>query len=156
MKKLLTNSTSYLLSPGHDLFYQDACGWTSTLSFYKIELDFLLKLLDNAFLESLTKSEQNEVEEFHMKLKNIQKKSLSLLMKKVLVHEESLGQLEEKQFSSLGEKKFLETHSTLKQEVTAFSSDVMALKREIFKLVEKKMKRNKKIDGEYVSGSLAL
>jgi len=155
MNKLISNSTNYLLKPGHDQLFLETKEWKSDLEFYKTELAFLDKLLDKTFLRITTHAETIELESLTSEIRNLVDNKLEPLFRKVLSHEKYLGTMEKETFSK-SEDSLWEEQGKIGGEIYSFISEVKILKQNIFKSVEEIMRIAKNASSDFMNGNVAL
>lgn len=131
--------TDYLLQPGIDGLHAEATNWVSELEFCKAELQFLNKLLDKYFLRVKGEQKLLTLEAMEKKVRSFRSKILSLALKKVLAHKESLATLSEQVFHQ-DEQRIREEHQTRKLDVQELLGNEKKIKQEIFAFVERELK----------------
>ena len=124
--------------------HHDSRNWLSEIEFINYEMKFLNKLLSSYYIDLLESGYDKRIKELVNKIV-IEKKSGDALSKLILEHEKILSDLIQTN-SVTSNKNYLETHKKFEIEIIIFLGRYKELKTEIFRLIERilKKKRQKK------------
>ena len=119
--------------------HHDSRNWLSEIQFINYEMKFLYNLLTSNYIELLSSGLDIKVKELFKKIA-IEKKSGNALSKLILEHEKILSDLIQTN-SVTSNKNYLETHKKFEIEITIFLGRYKELKMEIFKIIERIMRK---------------
>ena len=119
--------------------HHDSRNWLSEIQFVNYEMKFLYNLLTSNYIELLSSGLDIKVKELFKKIA-IEKKSGNALSKLILEHEKILSDLIQTN-SVTSNKNYLETHKKFEIEITIFLGRYKELKMEIFKIIERIMRK---------------
>ena len=122
-----------------DELHHDSRNWLSEIEFINYEMKFLYNLLTSNYIELLSFGLDIKVKELFKKIA-IEKKSGKALSKLVLEHEKVLSDLIQTN-SVTSNKNYLETHKKFEIEIIIFLGRYKELKMEIFKIIERIMRK---------------
>ncbi len=119
--------------------HHDSRNWLSEIEFINYEMKFLNKLLSSYYIDLLESGYDKPIKGLVNKIV-VEKKSGNALSKLILEHEKILSDLIQTN-SVTSNKNYLETHKKFEIEIIIFLGRYKELKTEIFKLIEKIMKK---------------
>ena len=119
--------------------HHDSRNWLSEIEFINYEMKFLNKLLSSYYIDLLESGYDKPIKGLVNKIV-VEKKSGNALSKLILEHEKILSDLIQTN-SVISNKNYLETHKKFEIEIIIFLGRYKELKTEIFKLIEKIMKK---------------
>ena len=119
--------------------HHDSRNWLSEIEFINYEMKFLNKLLSSYYIDLLESGYDKPIKGLVNKIV-VEKKSGNALSKLILEHEKILSDLIQTN-SVASNKNYLETHKKFEIEIIIFLGRYKELKTEIFKLIEKIMKK---------------
>ena len=119
--------------------HHDSRNWLSEIEFVNYEMKFLNKLLSSYYIDLLESGYDKHIKELVNKIV-IEKKSGNALSKLILEHEKILSDLIQTN-SVISNKNYLETHKKFEIEIIIFIGRYKELKTEIFRLIERIMKK---------------
>ena len=119
--------------------HHDSRNWLSEIEFINYEMKFLNKLLSSYYIDLLDSGYNKLIKGLANKIV-IEKKSGKALTKLILEHEKILSDLIQTN-SVTSNKNYLETHKKFEIEIIIFLGRYKELKKEIFKLIERTMKK---------------
>ena len=122
-----------------DELHHDSRNWLSEIKFINYEMKFLYNLLTSNYIELLSFGLDIKVKELFKKIA-IEKKSGNALSKLIIEHDKILSDLIRTN-SVTSNKNYLETHKKFEIEIAIFLGRYKELKREIFKIIERTMKK---------------
>ncbi len=119
--------------------HHDSRNWLSEIEFINYEMKFLNNLLSSYYIDLLESGYDKHIKELVNKIV-IEKKSGNALSKLILEHEKILSDLIQTN-SVISNKNYLETHKKFEIEIIIFIGRYKELKTEIFRLIERIMKK---------------
>jgi len=119
--------------------HHDSRNWLSEIEFINYEMTFLNKLLSSNYIDLLDSGYDKHIKELANKIV-IEKKSGNALSKLILEHEKVLSDLIQTN-SVTSNKNYLETHKKFEIENIIFLGRYKELKMEIFKIIERTMRK---------------
>jgi len=119
--------------------HHDSRNWLSEIEFINYEMTFLNKLLSSNYIDLLDSGYDKHIKELVNKI-IIEKKSGNALSKLILEHEKVLSDLIQTN-SVTSNKNYLETHKKFEIEIIIFLGRYKELKMEIFKIIERTMRK---------------
>ena len=119
--------------------HHDSRNWLSEIEFINYEMKFLNKLLSSYYIDLLESGYDKRIKELVNKIV-IEKKSGNALSKLILEHEKILSDLIQTN-SVTSNKNYLETHKKFEIEIIIFLGRYKELKTEIFRLIERILKK---------------
>jgi hypothetical protein len=119
--------------------HHDSRNWLSEIEFINYEMTFLNKLLSSNYIDLLDSGYDKHIKELVNKIV-IEKKSGNALSKLILEHEKVLSDLIQTN-SVTSNKNYLETHKKFEIEIIIFLGRYKELKMEIFKIIERTMRK---------------
>ena len=122
-----------------DELHHDSRSWLSEIEFINYEMKFLYNLLTSNYIELLSFGLDIKVKELFKKIA-LEKKSGNALSKLIIEHEKILSDLIRTN-SVTSNKNYLETHKKFDIEIVIFLERYKELKKEIFKIMERTMKK---------------
>jgi hypothetical protein len=157
MTTLISKAGSeYLLQSGLDVLHRETLEWLSELEFVKIELSFLLKLTDKAFLKARGAQKLSELNSIENRLKVTRNKTLKELYESLTMHEEHLSALDNVKTGKTNEQSVREEHSIHSAAIRKFIESVRSLKKELFDAFEKQIRLTKKILSDFENGRVVM
>ena len=156
MTDLLTPPTGdYLLNRGQDAEGSDLAQWLSKAEFSRIELGFFTRLLDKAFLRITSRGMEEELKALEKKVRNFTRTELRNVDDELTAYEKKLS--EAYQGGVPGAVAALrDTHDKVFRHLQVFDSGLIALKKEIFAIVEHQVKLAREVSDDYQSGHMSL
>ena len=124
---------------GREEIHHDSRNWLSEIEFINYEMKFLNKLLSSNYIDLLEIGLDSKIKDLVKKI-SIEKKSGNALSKLIVEHEKILSELIQTN-SVLSNANYLETHEKLEIELNIYLGRYKALKKEIFNIVERTMKK---------------
>lgn len=124
-----------------DELHADSRNWLSEIKFINYEIKFLNNLLSSNYIDLLGSGYDDVIGDLVKKIA-IEKKSGKELRKLILKHELILADLI-KTNSVTSNTNFLETHKKFEIEFNIYSRRYKVLKKEIFKMIERIMKKKR-------------
>ena len=122
-----------------DELHHDSRNWLSEIEFINYEMKFLNNLLSSYYIDLLDSGYDAHIKELVNKIV-IEKKSGKALSKLINQHEIILSDLIRTN-SVTSNKNYLETHKKFEIEISIFLGRYKELKKEIFRIVERTMKK---------------
>lgn len=119
--------------------HSDSRNWLSEIKFINYEMKFLNKLLSSNYIDLIDSGYDDVIRDLVKKIA-IEKKSGKELHKLIIKHELILADLI-KTNSVTSNTNFLETHKKLEIEFNIYSKRYKELKKEIFNIIERIMKK---------------
>ena len=119
--------------------HHDSRNWLSEIEFINYEMKFLNQLLSSYYIDLLESGYEKRINELANKIA-IEKKSGNALSKLILEHEKILSDLIQTN-SVTSNKNYLETHKKFEIEIIILLGRYKELKMEIFKRIEKIMRK---------------
>jgi len=119
--------------------HYDSKNWLSEIAFINYEMKFLNQLLSSYYIDLLESGYEKHIKELVNKIV-IEKKSGKALSKLILEHEKILSDLIQTN-SVTSNKNYLETHKKFEIEIIIFLGRYKELKMEIFKIIERTMRK---------------
>lgn len=119
--------------------HNDSKIWISEINFINDEMRFLEYLLSSKYIDFLSSGLYKKIE-IYVKKMSEEKESGKILLELILKQENILSHLI-KNDSVTGNKNFLETHEKLDIEIDEYVKKYKRLKKQIFEIVEKVMKK---------------
>ena len=119
--------------------HYDSKNWLSEIGFINYEMKFLNQLLSSYYIDLLESGYEKHIKELVNKIV-IEKKSGKALSKLILEHEKILSDLIQTN-SVTSNKNYLETHKKFEIEISIFLGRYKELKMEIFKIIERTMRK---------------
>ena len=119
--------------------HHDSRNWLSEIEFINYEMKFLNNLLSSYYIDLLDSGYDAHIKELVNKIV-IEKKSGKTLSKLINQHEIILSDLIRTD-SVTSNKNYLETHKKFEIEISIFLGRYKELKKDIFKIVERTMKK---------------
>lgn len=119
--------------------HHDSRNWLSEIEFINYEMKFLNKLLSSYYIDLLESGYDKPIKGLVNKIV-VEKKSGNALSKLILEHEKILSDLIQTN-SVISNKNYLETHKKFEIEIIIFLGRYKELKTEIFRLIERIMKK---------------
>ncbi len=150
-----TPKNDFLLQEHPVNMHEETMEWLSELKFCKIELAFLNKLLNKAFLSSVSIKKINALDELDKKIKVFREEMFKEIYDSVISHEQHLALLDENAFAQDAHV-IKQEHNKMSTSVNAFMGSVKKVKKEIYDFVEGQMKQSKKITKDFEEGNLTL
>jgi len=119
--------------------HYDSKNWLSEIAFINYEMKFLNQLLSSYYIDLLESGYEKHIKVLVNKIV-IEKKSGKALSKLILEHEKILSDLIQTN-SVTSNKNYLETHKKFEIEIIIFLGRYKELKMEIFKIIERTMRK---------------
>ena len=119
--------------------HHDSMNWLSEIEFINYEMKFLNKLLSSYYIDLLDSGYDKLIKGLANKI-IIEKKTGKALSKLILEHEKILSDLIQTN-SVTSNKNYLETHKKFEIEIIIFLGRYKELKTEIFRLIERILKK---------------
>jgi len=121
--------------------HYDSRNWLSEIEFINYEMKFLNQLLSSYYIDLLESGYDKHIKGFVNKIV-LEKKSGNDLSKLILGHEKILSDLIQTN-SVTSNKNYLETHKKFEIEIIIYLGRYKELKMEIFKLIERTMRKKR-------------
>jgi hypothetical protein len=140
MIQALSTSTNYMLQRSLQDLHQRTLEWESSIEFWRRELVFFKKLIDQYGTKLHLREQIKEREHFKFLLDYYSGELMDELTRKINEHEIHLKPLISKR-NSQDEDEYRSEHRVIEKQVRSIEQEFLSYKGELFSLVEKVMAR---------------